>query len=99
VRRAGTLAWMIKTLREEHAAIGTEEQALARQIVGARASQLSGDEIAALLDAGRGDALAHIHSPDPDPNPDADDIDVAEDANSLLDVLAVGLVRLAREGG
>jgi hypothetical protein len=92
---------MIKTLREEHAAIGTEEQALARQIVGARASQLSGDEIAALLDAGRGDALAHIHSPDPDPdpNPDADDIDVAEDANSLLDVLAVGLVRLAREGG
>jgi hypothetical protein len=33
-----------------------------------------------------------------DPNPDADDIDVAEDANSLLDVLALGLVRLARQG-
>jgi hypothetical protein len=87
---------MIETLREEYAAIGTEEQAIARQIVGARASQLSGDEMAALLDAGRGETLAHIHSPAP--QPDADDIDVAEDASSLLDVLSLGLVRLAREG-
>ena len=92
-----TLAWMIKTLREEHPAIGTEEQALARKTVGARASQLSGDEFTALLDAGRGDALAHIHSAAPDPN--ADDINVAKDANSLLDVLALGLVRLARKRG
>src|SRR5262245_8303937 len=55
-----TLAWMIETLREECALKHTSKEgvhALARQIAGARASELSDDEMDVLVNAGRDEAL------------------------------------------
>jgi len=56
-----TLAWMIETLCEECALIRPPNKgihALARQIVSARAKELSAEETGALIDAGREEALA-----------------------------------------